>query len=112
MMYGPPTLLLHSKVINKKDSGYEATLQFKPSNNSDVPGYKFIARVIDGNATIVSFIGVGVGNSPNISDDRKSGVVHFKPLAGYPTIVIVVTACGVVELIGSHLDQKYRLEMQ
>ncbi len=115
-MYGPPTLVPLAKEIKKTNSGYEAIVQFKPSNNSRVDGYTFNAKVIEGDMSIVSFGGSSdhhafAGGPGKVSDDKKSAEAHFNPLAGNPTIKIVVTTNGVVELTGSHLDRSWRLEI-
>jgi hypothetical protein len=116
-MYGPPTLIPLGKQIKKTESGYEAIVQFKPSNNSRVDGYTFKARVVGGNIDIQSFGGsvdhhVMVSGPGKISEDKKSAEATFNPLSGNPTIKIVVSAEGIIELTGSHLDQNWTLEIK
>ncbi|MBN1870380.1 MAG: hypothetical protein JW847_07400 [Candidatus Omnitrophica bacterium] len=115
-LYGPPILVPLGKQIKQTSLGYEAIVQFRPSNNSRVDGYIFNARVIEGDLTIVSFGGsvdhhAMVGGVGEVSDDKKSAKVFFNPLAGNPTIKIVVTTSGIIELKGSHLDRAWQLEI-
>lgn len=116
-MYGPPTLIPLGKQIKKIESGYEAIVQFKPSNNSRVDGYTFKARVVGGDIDIQSFGGsvehhVMVGGPGKISEDKKSAEVHFNPLSGDPTIKILISGEGIIELSGSHIDRNWRLEVR
>jgi hypothetical protein len=116
-MYGPPKLIPIGKQIKRTDSGYEVIAQFKPSNNSRVDGYVFKARVIQGDTDIISFGGsvkhhAFVGAPGKISGDKKTAEASFNPLAGNPTVKLVVSAKGVVELTGSHLEREWRLEIE
>jgi len=116
-MYGPPVLSPLGKQIKKTESGYEAIVQFKLSNNSRVDGYTFKAQVVQGEGTIQSFGGSGehhamVGGPGKISEDKKSAEAYFNPLAGNPTIKIAVSDEVTIELTGSHLDQKWALEIK
>ena len=115
-MYGPPTLIPIGKQIKKVDAGYEAIVQFKPSNNSRVDGYSFKTKVIQGDMSIISFGGsvdhhAFVGGS-KISDDKKSAEASFNPMSGNPTLKIVVSNNGVLELTGSHLGKNWTLEIK
>lgn len=116
-MYGPPILNPIGKLIKKTASGYEAIIQFKPSNNSRVDGYTFKARVVSGDIAILSFGGsvehhAMVGGQGKIAEDKKSAEVHFNPLSGNPTIKVVVSAEGIIELSGSHLDRNWTLAIK
>jgi hypothetical protein len=116
-MYGPPVLNPIGKNITKTSSGFKAIVQFKPSNNSRVDGYRFKARVVQGEGRIVSFGGsvehhAMVGGSGTVSEDKMTAEAFFNPLSGNPTIATDVSGEVVVELTGSHLDRGWTLEIK
>jgi len=116
-MYGPPVLKPLGKKITKTEAGLKAIVQFRPSNNSRVDGYRFKATVVDGDGRIISFGGsedhhAMVGRPGTVAEDKMSAEAFFNPLAGNPTIAIVVSGEAVVDLTGSHLDRDWKLEIK
>jgi len=110
-MSSPPVLSLVDKSIKKTDSGYEATLKFKPSKIQPIGRIGFIVKLPESSPVkIIDISPKGPAltgqDSKKISNDAKEATLIYSLLGGnFPSLELKLSGPETIQIAGSHIPE-------